>query len=51
LLLGAIGVVLAAPLLAVIVVAVKMLYVEDVMGDPAHVPGDPPATPAAEKPG
>jgi predicted PurR-regulated permease PerM len=40
LLLGAMGVVLAAPLLAVIVVAVKMLYVEDVMGDDAHVPGD-----------
>jgi predicted PurR-regulated permease PerM len=53
LLLGAMGVVLAAPLLAVIVVAVKMLYVEDVMGDAAHVPGDPPAAaPApAEKPG
>jgi len=53
LLLGAMGVVLAAPLLAVIVVAVKMLYVEDVMGDPAHVPGDPPrhGTSAAEKPG
>jgi len=40
LLLGALGVVLAAPLLAVVVVAVKMLYVEDVMGDDAHVPGD-----------
>ena len=40
LLMGAIGVVLAAPLLAVIVVTVKMLYVEDVMGDEAHVPGD-----------
>lgn len=40
LLLGAIGVVLAAPLLAVVVVAVKMLYVEDVMGDDAHLAGD-----------
>ena len=40
LLLGGLGVVLAAPLLAVIVVAVKMLYVEDVLGDDAHVPGD-----------
>lgn len=39
LLLGALGVVLAAPLLAVVVVAVKMLYVEDVMGDEAHVAG------------
>lgn len=40
LLLGALGVVLAAPLLGVIVVAVKMLYVEDVLGDKAHVPGE-----------
>lgn len=40
LLLGFLGVILAAPLLAVVVVAVKMLYVEDVMGDDAHVPGD-----------
>jgi predicted PurR-regulated permease PerM len=47
LLLGALGVVLAAPLLAVIVVAVKMLYVEDVMGDEAHVPGDGPEGEAA----
>jgi predicted PurR-regulated permease PerM len=44
LLLGAMGVVLAAPLLAVLVVAVKMLYVEDVMGDHPHVPGDPPGS-------
>jgi predicted PurR-regulated permease PerM len=40
LLLGALGVVLAAPLLAVVVVAVKMLYVEDVLGDHPHVLGD-----------
>jgi predicted PurR-regulated permease PerM len=40
LLLGALGVVLAAPLLAVIVVAVKMLYVEDVLGDKTVVPGE-----------
>lgn len=46
LLLGALGVVLAAPLLAVVVVAVKMLYVEDVMGDEAHVPGDDRPEPA-----
>jgi predicted PurR-regulated permease PerM len=39
LLLGALGVVLAAPLLAVIVVAVKMLYVEDVMGDEVKLAG------------
>ena len=41
LLLGAVGVILAAPLLAVIVVAVKMLYVEDVLGDHLHLPGYP----------
>jgi predicted PurR-regulated permease PerM len=46
LLLGAIGVMLAAPLLAVIVVATKMLYVEDVLGDEVDVPGD-----SKEKPG
>ena len=40
LLLGALGLVLAAPLLAAVVVSVKMLYVEDVMGDDVHVPGD-----------
>jgi predicted PurR-regulated permease PerM len=40
LLLGALGVVLAAPLLAVIVVAVKLLYVEDVLGDETKVPGE-----------
>ena len=45
LLLGALGVVLAAPLLAVLVVAMKMLYVEDVLGDHPHVPGDPQAGP------
>ena len=39
-LMGALGVVLAAPLLAVILVTVKMLYVEDVMGDETHLPGD-----------
>jgi predicted PurR-regulated permease PerM len=38
-LLGAIGVVLAAPLTAAAVVMVKMLYVEDVMGDDAKVDG------------
>ena len=40
LLLGVLGVVLAAPLLAVVVVAIKMLYVEDVLGDEVKVPGD-----------
>ena len=40
LLLGVLGVVLAAPLLAVVVVAIKMLYVEDVLGDETHKPGD-----------
>jgi len=50
LLMGALGVVLAAPLLAVVVVAVKMLYVEDVMGDQAHVPGDAPEKPGRNTP-
>jgi predicted PurR-regulated permease PerM len=36
-LLGALGVVLAAPLTAAAVVAVKMLYVEDVLGDETEV--------------
>jgi predicted PurR-regulated permease PerM len=40
LLLGALGVVLAAPLLAVALVAIRMLYVEDVLGDKADVPGE-----------
>jgi predicted PurR-regulated permease PerM len=40
LLLGALGVVLAAPLLAVSLVAIRMLYVEDVLGDKADVPGE-----------
>jgi predicted PurR-regulated permease PerM len=40
--LGALGVVLAAPLLAVLVVVVKLLYVEDVLGEDVDVPGEPP---------
>jgi predicted PurR-regulated permease PerM len=40
LLLGGLGVVLAAPLLAVILVAIKMLYVQDVLGDKADLPGE-----------
>lgn len=40
--LGAVGVVLAAPLLAVALVTVKLLYVEDVLGDDVEVPGEPP---------
>jgi predicted PurR-regulated permease PerM len=40
--LGALGVVLAAPLLAVALVTVKLLYVEDVLGDDVEVPGEPP---------
>jgi predicted PurR-regulated permease PerM len=41
--LGPLGVVLAAPLLAVLVVVVKLLYVEDVLGDAVDVPGEPPS--------
>jgi predicted PurR-regulated permease PerM len=39
--LGGLGVVLAAPLLAVLTVVVKLLYVEDVLGDDVDVPGEP----------
>lgn len=38
-LLGGLGVVLATPLTAVALVLVKMLYVEDVLGDPVEVRG------------
>jgi predicted PurR-regulated permease PerM len=41
--LGPLGVVLAAPLLAVTLVTVKLLYVEDVLGDDVEVPGEPPS--------
>jgi predicted PurR-regulated permease PerM len=41
--LGALGVVLAAPLLAVLAVVVKLLYVEDVLGEDVEVPGEPPS--------
>jgi predicted PurR-regulated permease PerM len=37
---GFVGVVVAVPLLAAVIVPVKMLYVEDVVGDPMHLPGD-----------
>ncbi len=39
LMMGALGLMLAAPLLAVIVVAVKGLYVREVLGDPVEVAG------------
>jgi predicted PurR-regulated permease PerM len=50
LLLGALGVVLAAPLLAVALVAIRMLYVEDVLGDKADVPGEGDDGPAPAPP-
>jgi predicted PurR-regulated permease PerM len=37
---GPLGVVLGAPLTVAALVAVKMLYVEDTLGDPVQVPGD-----------
>lgn len=43
LLFGIIGAVFASPLLVVVVVAVKMLYMEDVLGERAKVPGRDPA--------
>lgn len=39
---GVLGLLLATPLLAVVLVLVKMLYVEDVLGDQIDVPGEPP---------
>jgi predicted PurR-regulated permease PerM len=41
--LGALGVVLAAPLLVVALVVVKLLYVEDVLGEDVDVQGEPPS--------
>lgn len=40
-LLGTLGVLLATPLAAVVVVLVKMLYLEDVLGESIDVPGEP----------
>ena len=40
---GFLGLMCAVPLLAAAMVAVKMLYVEDVVGDPQIVPGEDPA--------
>ncbi len=37
-LIGGLGLILASPILAVIIVSVKMLYIEDVLGDKAEVP-------------
>jgi predicted PurR-regulated permease PerM len=41
-LVGAVGLMLAWPLAAVVVLAVKMLYVEDVLGDELETPDDKP---------
>lgn len=40
-LMGGLGLLLATPLLAVVLTLVKLLYVEDVLGDPIDVPGTP----------
>jgi predicted PurR-regulated permease PerM len=37
---GTLGVLIAAPFLAMLLVATKMLYVEDVLREPAELPGD-----------
>jgi predicted PurR-regulated permease PerM len=39
-LVGFLGVAFAAPLTATVIVLVKLLYVEDVLGDPVEVPGE-----------
>jgi predicted PurR-regulated permease PerM len=43
LLFGFLGLMCAVPLLAAVMVSVKMLYVEDVVGDPAFAPDENPA--------
>ena len=40
---GFLGLMVAVPLLAAVMVAVKMLYIEDVIGDPQIGPGEDPA--------
>jgi predicted PurR-regulated permease PerM len=40
LVLGFLGLLVAVPLLAAVLVAVKLLYVEDVVGDEVTVPGE-----------
>lgn len=40
LLFGVLGAVFATPLLVVTLVAVKMLYMEDALGEPVHLPGE-----------
>lgn len=37
---GPLGVIFAAPLLVVLFVMVKILYIRNTLGDPAHVPGE-----------
>ena len=39
-LMGSLGVLLATPLAASVLVLVKLLYIEDVLGDPVDVPGE-----------
>lgn len=41
---GPLGVIFAAPLLVVLVVMVKILYIRNTLGDPASVPGEEAAT-------
>lgn len=50
-LVGALGVALAAPLTAVGLVLVKMLYVEDVLHEPAELPSEAQEKDDGEKPG
>lgn len=47
-LVGGLGVVLASPLTAAVLVLVKMLYVEDALGDPVETPGDSSRTSAPQ---
>jgi len=41
---GFVGLLIAVPLLGAVMVPIKLLYVQDVVGDEVHLPGDPSST-------
>jgi len=47
LLLGPLGLILATPILASILVLIRTVYIEDVLGDRPHIPPVPPAAPTS----
>jgi predicted PurR-regulated permease PerM len=46
---GFLGLLVAVPMLAAVIVPIKMLYVRDVVGDPVKLPGDEDGEGAEEK--